>query len=153
MATWTFFDSFVKGQFDGLLTSTPVDFSAAGDTLKIALVTSTLAPNVDTHDFWSDLNTNEVTGTNYTAGGIALTTKTLTESGGIVKFDADNVTWAQSGAGFSNARYAILYKDTSVATTSPLICFIDFLTDQGNTVSAFTVTMDATNGIFRVTKA
>ena len=49
----------------------------AADSIKMALLTSTYVPNLATHTFFSDL-TNEVSGTGYTAGGLALTTKTHT---------------------------------------------------------------------------
>lgn len=49
----------------------------ASDSIKMALLTSTYAPNLATHVHFSDL-TNEVSGTGYTAGGTALGTKTHT---------------------------------------------------------------------------
>ena len=47
------------------------------DTIKVMLTTSLYTPDQDTHDFKNDV-TNEVTGTGYTAGGQALTNKTVT---------------------------------------------------------------------------
>jgi hypothetical protein len=47
------------------------------DTLKCSLHTSSYTPNLDTHETQSDL-TNEVTGTNYSAGGTTLGSKTVT---------------------------------------------------------------------------
>lgn len=47
------------------------------DTLKVLLATSSYVPNLDTHEVKSDV-TNEVTGTNYTAGGTTLASKTVT---------------------------------------------------------------------------
>lgn len=47
------------------------------DTIKCMLTTSTYAPNLSTHETKSDV-TNEVSGTNYTAGGVALGSKTIT---------------------------------------------------------------------------
>ena len=46
------------------------------DTLKAMLCTSSYAPNRGTHAYKSDV-TNEITGTGYTAGGLALTTPTI----------------------------------------------------------------------------
>ena len=51
-----------------------VDWDA--DTIKVALVTSSYTFS-DAHNFFDDI-TNEVTGTGYTAGGMALGTKTNT---------------------------------------------------------------------------
>jgi hypothetical protein len=47
------------------------------DTIRAMLTTSTYTPNLDTHRYKSSV-TNEVVGTGYTAGGVALTTKTVT---------------------------------------------------------------------------
>lgn len=143
MATYTKYNSFLKNQLNG---TAVVDFEA--DTIKLALVSSSYTPNAATHDFFNDI-TNEVTGTNYTAGGATLGSKTLTESGGTATFDAADVVWAQSGTGFTGARYAILYKDTGVASTSPLIGYYGFVSDKDNVDDAFTFTFNA-SGIFSV---
>lgn len=47
------------------------------DAIKVQLHNATYVPNYDTHAFKSDL-TNEVTGTNYTAGGVTLAGKAVT---------------------------------------------------------------------------
>jgi len=137
MASITKYDKFLKNQLNGVGV---IDFDT--DTLKLALVTSAYVPAATTHDFFDDI-TNEVTGTGYTAGGVTLTGVTLTETAGTVKLDADNVTVTQSGAGFSNARYGILYKSTGTAGTSPLFAYIDFVTDVGNVASDLSVNWNA----------
>jgi hypothetical protein len=116
----------------------------ASTTIKIALVTSSYTPNRATHDFWDDVSTNEVSGTNYTAGGNALASKTVTTATNITTWDAnDPATWSQSGSGFSNARYAILYKDTGTPATSPLIAYHDFGSDKGNVDGDLTIQLDS----------
>lgn len=112
-------------------------------TVKIALVTSAYTPAVDTHDFWNDVSANEVSGTNYTAGGNAVANKTVTgPSSGTITVDSDDpATWSQDAGGFSNARYAILYKDTGTATTSPLIGYYDLGSDQGNVSGDLTLSL------------
>lgn len=106
-----------------------VQFFSAGinltsDTIKLALVTG-YTPNIDTHEFWSDVSANEESGTGYTAGGEALTTKSVTQdnTNDRAVFDADDVTW--TGLDVGTPSHAILYKDTGVATTSPLISYIE----------------------------
>lgn len=118
------------------------------DTIKVMLVTSVYTPNIATHVFKSDV-TNEVTGTGYTAGGTALTTKVVTQdnTNNLAYFDADDVTWAASTI---TARGAVLYKDTGVATTSPIICYFDFTTDQISSAGNFVITWNAA-GILRLT--
>jgi hypothetical protein len=120
------------------------------DTIKVMLCTSTYAPNQDTHVYKDVSVTNEVTGTGYTAGGVALTTKTLTYDGttNIIKFDADDVTWASSTI---TARYAVIYDD-SPASNKPLLGYVDFGADQSSSNGNFTITWDA-NGILKITVA
>ena len=98
------------------------------DTVKVALVTSSYTPDQDAHDFFDDV-TNEVVGTGYSAGGASLANKSVTQDNtdneGV--FDADDVTWSSSTI---TARGAVVYKSTGTPSTSPIIAFIDFTTDQ-----------------------
>lgn len=138
---WIPFDFYLKKLWT-LLDS--IDHDDAGTVIKIALITSAVGPNRVTHDFWSDLQATEVSGVNYVAGGNEITAKTVTVAGNIVTFDAANpAIWALNVAGFTNARYAILYKDTGVAATSPLIAYYDFGGNKGNTGSDFEIQIDA----------
>lgn len=111
------------------------------DTIKLMLTTSAYTADQDSHEFKSSVN-NEVAGTGYTAGGQALTSKAVTQDNtdneGV--FDADDVTWATSTI---TARYGVLYKDTGVAGTSPIICVLDFGSDKVSSAGNFTVTWGA----------
>lgn len=141
--TFNLFDVFRESTFDG----TALDITTA--TLKISLHTNTYTPNQNTDDFW-DNATNEVSGTNYTAGGNACTTGTVALNGsGLVTVDAnDPAVWAQSAGGFNDAILAVLYDDTGTPATSPLVGFSDdFAAAKGNVDGAFSVTFDAA-GIF-----
>jgi hypothetical protein len=126
------------------------------DTIKIALTTSGYTPNQDTHEFFNQV-TNEVTGTGYTAGGATLIDKNAMTLAGAwnagtnkFKIDAGNVTWNSSTI---TARYAVIYKDTGTAGTSPLIAYI-LLNDTPADVSSgngdFTINFHA-DGIAEVT--
>lgn len=123
------------------------DDNTASTVIKVMLVTSTYAPNIDTHAFKSSV-TNEVTGTNYTAGGTALTGRTVTQdnTNNLGKYDGDNAVWTNSTI---TARGAVIYKDTTVASTSPLIAYIDFSTDQSSSTADFTISWSA-DGIFTI---
>lgn len=120
------------------------------DTIKVALTTSSYTPNQDTHDYFNDV-TNEVTGTGYTAGGNTLSSKTITydDANNVIILDAADTTWASSTI---TARYAVVYASTGTASTSPLIGYVDFGSDQSSTNGNFTITWDST-GIVRVTVA
>lgn len=96
------------------------------DTIKVALLSSAYVPNYDTHTGYASL-TNEITGTGYTPGGMALTGKALMQDapGNFFRFNASNTTWTAITATF---RYAVVYDDT--ATGKPLLVCVNFLTNQ-----------------------
>lgn len=128
-----------------------VDFDS--DTIKVALLTNAYTPNQDTHDYYDDVVSNEVAATGgYTAGGITLTSKTVTYDAGtnVIVLDAADVTWSASTI---TARYAVVYDDTPATNaTKPLIGYVDFGSDQSSSSGNFTITWDAT-GIVRITVA
>lgn len=115
--------------------------------IKAMLVTDLYVPNIDTDLFASDIS-NEVAGTNYVAGGSAILTRSVTidNANDIGIYDGDNVTW---GTSTITARGAVIYKDTGVAGTSPLICFVDFLVDKTSDGGDFIIQWHP-NGIFSV---
>jgi len=124
-----------------------VDFDT--DTIKVALVSSSYTPNQDTHDYWDDVSSNEVSGTGYTAGGATLASKTVTydSATNVTKFDAADVSWTSSTI---TARYAVVYLDTGTASTSPLIAYVDFGSDQSSSSGTFQIVWDSA-GIFTTT--
>lgn len=95
------------------------------DTIKVALFSSAYTPNIDTDVFFDDISANEITGTLYTAGGEVIANKTVTQddTDNEGAFDADDVVWADATI---TARYAVIYKSTGDASTSPLISYLDF---------------------------
>lgn len=143
MASGLYGSFLVKG-YDS---STKINLASGGDTIKIALVTSSYTFTPDSHDFFDDI-TNEISGTGYTAGGATLgsQTYTLDTTDNESVFDAADVTW--SSASFT-ARGAVIYKSTGVASTSPLIAFIDFTTDRVVDGGTFTITF-AAEGIVNI---
>lgn len=146
MALTVFYDSFKEGTVGG----GAITFDS--DTIKLALVTSSYTPSTTTHEFFDDI-TGEVTGANYTAGGATLTSVTVTVNAGVVTVDADNVTWTKPGSGgFSDARYAILYKSTGSAATSPLVGYLDLGADVGNVAGDLILNWNA-SGIFAVSSS
>ena len=126
-----------------------VDFDS--DTIKVALLTSSYTPDQDAHDYFNDVSTYEVTGTGYTSGGATLASKTATydSATNVIVLDAADVTWSASTI---TARYAVVYDSTGTASTSALIGYVDFGSDQSSTNGNFTITWDST-GIVRITVA
>lgn len=131
--------SVLLGQWTGLANGV-LDLDT--DTIKVSAHTNTYAVNQDTHAFFSDV-TNEVTGTNYTAGGATLGTVTVTRATTTVTFDAADVVWTQSGAGFSTARKFVIYKSTGVGTTSRLFSVVTADGDVGNVTGDLTIAWNA----------
>lgn len=121
---------------------TKIDWDSA--TLKTSLHTATYSPNNDTHDFWDDA-TNEVTGTNYSSGGVTISgSATVTYDTGTdeIRLDAADAVWTT--ATISSIRYAVVYEDTAGASsTDPLIAYFD-LGAQSVTAANFTVQWDST---------
>lgn len=123
------------------------------DTIVCALLTSSYTPGRTTHSAWSDASAAEVSGGGYTAGGVALTGKTVTHSGGTVTFDADD---AVIGAAVTaTAKYAVLVRRAggALAAGDLLIAYADLDTGGGSVTGlggAFTVQFSA-SGIFTVT--
>lgn len=125
------------------------DVNLGTDTLKIILVSAAYAPNIDTHEDYADITNELVTGGGYTAGGQTLTGVTvLTDlANDRAALDANDVTWPTST--ITNARGAVIYKDTGTPATSKLIGYIDFVTDKSSSGGDFTIAWDAT-GILRL---
>ena len=142
MAVWLPYDAFKTAQYNG----SAIDFDTSA--LTVALVTSSYTPSRAAHDFFDDVSANEVSGTGYSAGGAALTTKTLTISNNVLTYDADDLTFTQNAGGFSNARYAVLYLNTGSAGTSRLVAYNDLVSDRGNVNSD--LVLQFPNGIFTV---
>lgn len=135
-----FYNSFRNGLLN-LVQS--IDFDDAGTTVKAALIdTGTYTFNA-AHDFFDDIT--GVVGTPQAIG--SKTVGTL----GVGIFDGADVTFtAVSGA---SVEAILLFKDTGVASTSPLIGLIDQVT-SGLPVTPnggdITIVWDNTNGILKV---
>lgn len=103
-------------------------FDLDSDTIKAALTTSSYTPNVDTHEFFSDV-TNEASGSGYTTGGQTLTNVTWTynTSQDLAVLMADPILWTSITI---TARRAVVYKSTGTPSTSRLIGYVDFGADR-----------------------
>lgn len=145
MATATVYNNYKLKLFD---TSTKINLLA--DTIKLAAVTSSYTPDIDTHDFWDDVVANEASGTGYTAGGATLANVSgaVVGASDLAKFDSDDVSWTISSA-FS-ARYFVLYKATGNNATSPLIGYIDYGSTLSLSSGTVTVTWNAA-GVLTIT--
>lgn len=133
--------SALLGQWNGTANAV-FDLDEAADDVKVSIHTNTYAPNQDTHDFFDDV-TNEVSGTNYSAGGSALANQLLSRASGVVTFDADDVVWTQSGAGFSTGRKFVIRRNSGASATSRLFSVITADADVGNVSGDLTLAFSA----------
>lgn len=111
------------------------------DQINVTLHTSGYTPNLDTHQFFSDV-TNELSGGGYTSGGYILATKTVTSdtTNDRVELSAANTVIT----GFTGTfRYIIVRKFNATASASRLISVIDLGSDQNFTNETCTLTWNA----------
>lgn len=121
------------------------NLGAAGDTIKIALYTSSATLDATTTAYTA---TNEVSGTGYVAGGNTLSGQVVTTSGTTAYLDFSDTTWAGSTI---TARGAMIYNSSK---SNKAIAILDFGSDKSSSASSFVITFpsaDATNAILRIT--
>lgn len=143
------FNSF-KGRIlgDDSIVSTAINLKS--DTVKGSLHSSSYTPDVDADEFFDDVDNEVSSSGTYTAGaagGYTLTTSISTDdtdNEGV--FDATDVTITSASI---TARYFIIRKDTGTASTSPLVCYIDFGGNVTSTVGTFSIVF-ASEGILNL---
>jgi hypothetical protein len=126
------------------------DFNAtSGHTFKIALYTSSATLGATTTAY---ATSNEVVGTGYTAGGIALTNIDPTSSGTTAFIDFADATWASATI---TAAGALIYNTTTDggSATTNAVAVISFGGDKTSTNGDFVIQFpaaDASNAIVRI---
>lgn len=127
-----------------LLVGTHNFTASTGDSFKLALYTSSATLGASTTAYTT---TNEVTGTNYTAGGNTLTSVTPTTSGTTAICDFADLTF---GTATVTARGCLIYNDTQA---DKAVAAIDFGGDKTSTAGNFTIVFPsptATGAIIRL---
>jgi hypothetical protein len=132
---------------------------ASGDTFKLALYTSSASIDANTTAYTTS---DEVTGTNYTAGGASLVNSGVSATP--VNANTGTGFTDFSDLTFSNvtvtARGALIYNTTPSANgtanttlTNAAVCVLDFGSDKTSTDGDFTIifpTNDASDAIIRI---
>lgn len=127
-----------------LLVATHNFTASSGDTFKLALYTSSATLGASTTAYTTS---QEVSGTNYTAGGGTLTSVTPTTSGTTAVCDFADLTF---GAATITARGCLIYNDTD---SDKAVAAIDFGGDKTSTAGDFTIVFPsptATGAIIRL---
>jgi hypothetical protein len=134
--------------FTDILDTTQLAIDLDLETHKIALFNNTLTPNFSTDTAYgvAPYNANEVSGTNWAAGGVAITGTNIAESPtGTIRWDATDVSVASTT--LSNARGGLIYADALAGNNA--IVFINFVNDYSTTNGTFAITW-AAGGIFTI---
>lgn len=134
------------GKFVQHLAKADIDVDSLA--LGAMLVTSSYTPNYDTHEFRADV-TNEVTGTGYSAGGIALTGEaaTLDTTNDWLKIDANDADFGTLTV--TGIAGLVIYVVTGSSATDNLVSFHSFSSQSPSGVN-FTYAFHA-NGIGYIT--
>lgn len=128
-----------------LMTGTHNFTTSTGNTFKLALYTSSATLGAATTAYSA---TNEASGTNYTAGGAALTNVTPTTSGTTALTDFADLTFSNATV---TANGALIYNDS--ASGDPSVVVLAFGGDKTSTAGDFTIQFpaaDASNAIIRI---
>jgi hypothetical protein len=134
--------------FIDVLDTTQLAIDLDLETHKGALFNNSITPNFSTDTAYGSgtYATNEVTGTNWASGGVALTTTTVSESPtGSLMFDAADVSVASTT--ISNARCYLLYADALAGNNA--IVLVNFGADYSTSNGTFGIQWAAA-GVFAI---
>ena len=135
--------NFHNGSGGGTTTTT-----GTGNTFKVALYTSSSPKSASTTAYTT---TNEVSGTNYSAGGNTLTNVDPTTSGTTALTDFADSTWSDATI---TANGALIYNSSTTAgSANRAVVVLAFGGDKTSTSGDFTIefpTADASNAIIRI---
>jgi intracellular septation protein A len=128
-------------------TGVPAHTASTADTFKAALYITTATVNAATTAYSS---TNEVSGTNYTAGGVTVTFGTAPSSTGTTAFITPSASIVYTNVTLSVSFDCVLIYNS---TQSNKAVSVHTFTAQTVTAGTFTLTMptnDATTGLIRL---
>lgn len=120
-------------------TQLAVDLSLT--TNKVALFTNSITPNFDSDVGYgaAPYNANEVSGTGYTAGGVAVASPTVTGASGNVTYDIADTSWSSST--ITNARAALIY--ANALTNKNGIVLVNLGADYSTVNGTFSIVWSA----------
>ena len=146
-----------------LTTASRGDSSAiSADTFKVAMFTNSSSIDADTTGYTTS---NEVSGTNYTAGGAALSSVTIglaDNSSSVPTAFVDFADTTFSSSTISSARGALIYNSTlsgastgsaTTAAAYPAVAVINFGGDKSSSAGDFTIQYpanDQNNAVIRI---
>jgi hypothetical protein len=137
--------------FMDVLDTTQLALDLDLETHKIALF-NTLTPNFQTDTAYgvAPYNANEITGTNWAAGGVALTGTGLTNQSGSLVWDAADVSVASTTIA-TDPEGGLIYADALAGNNAIAMIYFgagDFTTNNGT--FAITWAAPASGGVFAI---
>lgn len=151
-----FATSYVNGTILGDILTNAVAVNLDTDTIKVDLYTNAIVSQnkdaTEVHVVGAGSPYGSTARVSYTgatpAGSQTLTNPGVTVGGGKVIFDDSAATLAWTAATFT-ARGCEVWDDTiTTPNADPVLCAINFGSDISVAAGTFTITWDATNGIF-----
>lgn len=133
---------------DDSIISTAINLKT--DTLKLSLHSASFTPSEDDDEFFDDLDNEVSSSGSYTAGiagGYTLASVTVTTNDTSNRGILDAADVSITGASIT-ARYAVIRKDTGVASTSPIIAVIDLGSNITSTAGTFTIAWDTAGVVY-----
>lgn len=96
------------------------DIDLENDTIKCAFMSTSYTQDIDAHVYYSDVSASVASGS--TTQTLASKVVNVDNTNNRAEFDAADLSVA---AQTTTTNKVVIYKDTGVAATSPLICCID----------------------------
>ncbi len=127
------------------LLSSSASISLDTDTIMCSLVTNDYAQNLTTDEFFTAITGHLAGGAEAAMNTQTLTSKTIT----LGVFDAADVTFPSVTAA-EVCEGVVIWKDTGVDATSPLLAYIDTITGFPLTTNGGDVTIQWDSGAFRI---
>jgi hypothetical protein len=123
-------------------TALPTNGLESETAVKVLMVTDSETPDFNADNFRDDVTANEVSGTGYSAGGVAITSTELTLSAGVLTYDSADPSWTSST--ITNAMAAVAYFARGGADTADELVFLsDFVTAASTTNGTFLIQVAA----------
>jgi hypothetical protein len=144
--SWVMHDNFIDQ-----LASKLLDVDGTGDTIKMALFTTTTTSTDTTVLTYAGLAGEHANGNGYATGGVTLSGVTATQAAGVFTFDTGNASWTASGGSIA-AKVAVIYDSTVDTIIAHCLLDAGAATVTATDGQTFTVTIHA-SGVLTVARA
>jgi hypothetical protein len=130
--------------FFSALANKEIDLVGTPDTVKVMALATAYTADQDAHDYVNDVNANEVTGTNLSAGGFTADTVTFSYTSGTNTWKLDHADESISTVTASDIKHMAWYVETAgAASTDPLIGYVTWDTALSPSAGTLAVNLDS----------